>query len=307
MEHAGPSPALRAAARSLQVDAVTAEVVSKLREAAVRPILLKGPSIAAWLYADGTPRPYGDTDLLIEPQAVQIAAGVLRAAGFREQPGVSSYTWFRRPDGSIVDLHETLFGIEAAPDEVWAALSEGTEAMRVGGVEVEVLSRAGRLLYIVLHAAQHQSDGFGQPLKDLDRVLHRADTKYQLEGVALARRLRALPTFAAGLRLHTDGARLADRLDLPHDLPLMLSLRQEGEQSLASTIERLVTTSGLRARFRLLTKRLAPPTDYMRWLYPALTQRGRLGLALAYVWRPLSIIAKLPAAVIAWKRARRAS
>ena len=237
------SPALRAAALSLRVDAVTAEVVSKLRESGVRTILLKGPSIAEWLYADGTFRSYGDTDLLVASETLQATSGALRAAGFREQPGVSSYTWFRRSDRSIVDLHDTLFGVESPREEAWRALSEGTETMRVGGLEVEVLNRSARLLYIALHAAQHESHTFQQPLKDLERALRHADEQQWGEAAALATSLQAGPTFAAGLRLHPDGARLADRIKLPGERPLMLSLREGGGRPFVATLERLTAAS----------------------------------------------------------------
>jgi len=300
------SPALRAAALSLRVDAVTAEVVSKLRESGVRTVLLKGPSIAGWLYADGTFRRYGDTDLLVASETLQATSGALRAAGFREQPGVSSYTWFRRSDRSIVDLHDTLFGVESPREEAWRALSEGTETMRVGGLDVEVLGRTARLLYIALHAAQHESDGFQQPLKDLERALRHADEQLWGEAAALATSLQAGPTFAAGLRRHPDGARLADRVKLLGERPLMLSLREGGGRPFLVTLERLATTPGLGPRLRLLGRRLAPPPDYMRWRYPRLAARGTAGLALAYLWRPVSTALRLPAAILAWRRARRA-
>ena len=299
------SPALQAAALSLRVDTVTAEIVSKLREDGVRSILLKGPSVAAWLYADGTPRPYSDTDLMVGPQALHPASRALRAAGFRQQPGVSSYTWFRRSDESIVDLHDTLFGIEAPPEETWAALSEGTENIRIAGLDIEALSRPARLLYVALHAAQHESDGFERPLEDLERALRNVNDEHWKEAAGLASRLRAGPTFAAGLRLHPDGVHLADRMNLPRERPLMLSLRRHGGHSVAVTVERLATTPGLSPRLRFLAQRLAPPPDYMRWRYPTLAARGRAGVALAYLWRPLSILLRLPAAITAWRRARR--
>ncbi|MCA1711243.1 MAG: nucleotidyltransferase family protein, partial [Actinobacteria bacterium] len=69
----GPSAALA----SLAVDAQTAEVVQRLHQADVPCLLLKGPSIAGWLYNDGTPRPYGDSDLLVPPHAYATAAEVL--------------------------------------------------------------------------------------------------------------------------------------------------------------------------------------------------------------------------------------
>jgi hypothetical protein len=301
------TPALRAAALGLRVDAVTAEVVLALRSAGVRPILLKGPSIATWLYADGTPRPYGDTDLMIERGALASSSRALRAAGFREQPGVSSYTWFRRSDESIVDLHDVLFGIEASSDEAWAALAEGTESLEVGGVEMEALSRPARLLYIALHAAQHEIDGFEQAGKDLERALAHAEAADWEKATTLARRLQATATFAAGLRLRADGVRLADRMTLPRDRPLMLSLREEVEQPLAVTLERLATMRGRGARLRFVARRLVPPPNYMRWRYPTLAARGHVGLGVAYLLRPLSTVARLPAAIIRWRRMRRAS
>jgi Uncharacterised nucleotidyltransferase len=300
------SPALRAAALSLRVDAVTREVVSKLRTAGVQPVLLKGPSIASWLYADGTPRPYRDTDLLVAPHALRATSRALHGLGFREQPGASSQTWFRRSDRSVVDLHETLFGVEAAKDDAWLVLSEGTETMRVGALEVETLGRPARLLYVVLHAAQHESHRFDQPRKDLERALYQTEDMTWKEAADLARRLRAVPTFAAGLRLLPDGASLADRMGLLDERPLMLSLRQGARRSPVVTLERLATTPGIRARLALLVRRLAPPPDYMRWRYPRLAVRGLAGLALAYLWRPFSTAVRLPAAIVAWRRARRA-
>ena len=86
--------------------------------------------------------------------------------------------------------------------------------MRIGRLEVETLSRPARLLYVVLHAAQHESHRFEQPLKDLDRALHHAEGQPWKEAADLAGRLRAVPTFAAGLRLLPDGAGLADRMGL---------------------------------------------------------------------------------------------
>ena len=67
------SSAVRTAALAVRVDRVTAEVVTAMREAGIRS-LLKGPSIATWLYGDGGARPYDDSDLLVAPGAYRHAA-----------------------------------------------------------------------------------------------------------------------------------------------------------------------------------------------------------------------------------------
>lgn len=61
---AAPSLALVAAAWTLSCDRIAAEVTSALRHAAIPTILLKGPSIARWLYPSGG-RHYIDTDILV--------------------------------------------------------------------------------------------------------------------------------------------------------------------------------------------------------------------------------------------------
>ena len=73
---------IRRTARSLQLDMVTAQVVSALDKQGVRSIVLKGPSIRRLLYADGAERSYIDSDLLVAPDCVSAARKVLREFGF---------------------------------------------------------------------------------------------------------------------------------------------------------------------------------------------------------------------------------
>src|SRR4051812_37401731 len=72
------------AANCLRVDHATVEAVCALRERGVRPILLKGPAVAEWLYA-GNPaqRPYNDADLLVAPEPLAVSAVVLTGLGYR--------------------------------------------------------------------------------------------------------------------------------------------------------------------------------------------------------------------------------
>src|SRR5436309_3618105 len=104
LEHVAQfSPAIDA----LRVDQVTAEVVRAFRVAEVPSILLKGPSIAGWLYADGSPRSYIDSDLLVRPDRHSRAEKILEDLRFtpvladEDTPGwrLTAHVW-GRPDGA---------------------------------------------------------------------------------------------------------------------------------------------------------------------------------------------------------------
>ena len=72
------------AANCLRIDVATVEAVRAMREAGVRPLLLKGPVIATWLYADDPARrPYRDVDLLVAVEQFDAARSVLGRLGYR--------------------------------------------------------------------------------------------------------------------------------------------------------------------------------------------------------------------------------
>ena len=144
--------------RRMVVDAATAEVVGALRGRAVRPILIKGATIARWLYPPGSRRTYIDVDLLIRPADYDRAAEVLAALGYRQllpepaigTPAAGHPSWYavhftragaRQAD---VDLHQTVFWATVDQNAVWELMSRGTEAITIGGVEVEAPGYAAR-------------------------------------------------------------------------------------------------------------------------------------------------------------------
>ena len=68
---------------NFQVDRVTAEVTRALAARSIESILLKGPTIATWLYsASDRPRLYGDSDLLIRHCDWEPAQIAMRNLGF---------------------------------------------------------------------------------------------------------------------------------------------------------------------------------------------------------------------------------
>jgi hypothetical protein len=310
-----PSPsAVRTAALVLHVDNVTAEVVTAMRNVGIRPLLLKGPSIASWLYADGAARPYMDSDLLVAPGSHREAEDVLRRLGFRPRAYSlhrDAQAWERRRDTSYVDLHRSLKGVAAAPDRVWQELAAHPDTLRIGGIEVEVLNIPARALHVALHAAQHGVD-VPHPVEDLARALRVADERVWREAADLARRIHALPAFTAGLRLNPEGERYAERLTPTGRTPPEVVLSAGHKIPVAIALETLASERSLRARARLLLRALVPSSLYMRhWSaihmtrWPSAMQRGSLGLCLAYLWRPIWILLRLPKAIAALRRARR--
>ncbi len=291
------------------MDGVTATVVPAFREAGVRAILLKGPAISSWLYTDGAPRPYGDSDLLVDPKDLSTATAVLQGLGFESKwagthhPGVDpDHEWQR--GNEIVEPHRTLWGLETSPSHVWDVLSTMTEPLRVGGVEVDVLSPVPRTMHIALHAAQH-GPGFAKPLRDLERALCQVPMDVWGEAARLADTLQGLAAFKLGLQLHTAGAELADRLGLetPPDASVEIWLQARGSRQ-ARSIAQMARQRTLGGKVGLAAKKLLPSPTFMRVVFPR-ARRGRVGLTIAYVTRALWVLANTPSAGWAWLKAVR--
>ena len=303
---------LAPAIEALQIDRVTGEVVKAFRGAGIHSILLKGPAIARWLYADGSPRPYIDTDLLAPPDEHARAEALLGELGFalelgdEDTPGwkMNAHEW-RRPDGARIDLHRTLVGVGVGPDRLWSVLARQIEPIWVGGVKVDSLSGPGRALHVALHAAQHGA-WRPQALEDLGRALAATPLDTWAEAANLAHQLEAVAAFAAGLRLDARGAEVAIRLDLPERGSREVALRAATPPPGALGLEELSHATGLAAKLKLIGRNLVPSPRFMR-IWSPLARRGHLGLAAAYLWRPLAILLRAGPALIAWLRARKQS
>lgn len=323
-----PSPGLLGAARTLAIDAVTAEVVSAFGKAGIPCILLKGPSIARWLYPDGG-RSYSDTDLLVRGSDYAPAGALLVSMGFQDQfAGFSAFerrlfesaaTAYVRPRhvggrggaaqaaartvGGNIDLHRNLYGLAAPDEELWDALSAGTTTLPIAGVDVRVLDRTGVALHIVVHAMQ---TGFRSHTgEDLRRVIG-AMTPPEWEAVAaLAARLGIADVLGHGLRREEAGAEVADGLGLPDlavaDSPYRWLLL--GGPRGAGSLLALREAPTWRARAHAIRWMLLPSPAKSRYVAGVPDQGGRtLVLAYARWWRDLARAA-LPAAQFARRRA----
>jgi hypothetical protein len=303
-------------ARRLILDAAAAKAVTAMRARGLRPILIKGPAIERRLYPEGVRRRYEDVDLFVAPPELDAATAVLLELGYRmrlperwlgvrltELPEHAIELSRRGPGAADIDLHWTIHWARVPPELVWSELSAGTERITVAGIELEVLGGAAQAVVVALHAVQH-GRYVPKPLDDLRHALDRLDAEVWREAARIAQRLGAAEPFAAGLRMLPDGASLAERLALTQSEPTEVQLLRDGEALIALVLEQFLAERSFRARARLAWAKLLPPPDYIRMGYP-IAHTGPLGLARGYLQRVRRLTRRTPAALAAWRRARR--
>ncbi len=294
--------------QALYLDNLAGQMTRALTARGIRALLLKGPSFTDLLYERGEVRWYSDVDLLVSPDDLVAAGEVLNERGFHDPfaraaaSETSGYAKELRGLGTSIDLHYSLPGITVSDAEAWRLLTDSTSWIQLGPVPVEVLGTEGRLVHVVLNAA---SDGPRKPkgLEDVARACRLPVERWEA-AAALAARLGALPSLAAGLRLVPEGRELAERLVLPTEIPTGVALKAMSAPRLASGFDLLVTTPGFRGRAAFLLRRLVPTPSGLRY-WSALAQRGWIGLVLAYLWRPVYLVIHAAPALWAWYRVRR--
>jgi hypothetical protein len=299
-------------ARSLQLDLTAAEVGAALAKANVECIVVRGPSLARWLYPRNQSRNYIDVDLLVAPDGFATAERTLEELGFAHIPTmmqrsddrpVHARTWHRETDSAVIDLHRTVIGARAPDSLVWGVIHRETEPIHVGGRQLEGLNAAATALVVALHAAQHGKESVKR-VRDLRHALERLPTQTWEEAARLARQLDATESLAVGLRLLPVGSFLADDLGLPTELTPETVLRAGTPPPTALGFEWLTHVPGVRGKARLLARKLVPDVEFMRAWSP-LARHGSLGLATAYLWRPFWLAFHAPRGLLAWLAARR--
>ena len=300
----GPSDNLLAlaTARRLTLEGTAARVVRAMSEAGVRCLLLKGPTLLD-LY-DGV-RQYSDIDLLVASETTGAAEGALLGLGFvlRDDDPHSRVYWRQGVD---VDLHSTLVGVQVSSARLWQVLGRETEIHIIGSERVEVLNAPARALHVVLHAAQHGLQE-PKPREDLRRALERVPEETWADARRLAGVLDARAAFWTGLSMEPAGRELSSRLELVKGPSRTeTELRASTAPPTAVGLLRLAETPGLGAKLELTWREAFPSSAYLLTWSP-LARRGRVGLALAQVWRPIWILMRLGPALAAIMRARRAA
>ncbi len=298
--------------RRLALDAAAAEAFAHFDRASVSALLLKGRSITAWLYGETEARWLADCDLLVAPADTSAADEILFSLGYRrtwDDRRMPSWwrehavEWQRERDNVLLDVHRTLAGIGVDPDVAWRALSRERASVTVAGRAVPVLGLPARTLHVALHAAHH-GIGPSRPIEDLRRAVRTADDGIWRSAAELADELDALDAFTAGLTLDPEGAALAQRLHLPSRVSTGAALRAGSPAPLALGFEQLARARGIRARARIIARKLLPPAEFIRHWDPQAAQ-DRPALVRAYLRRPLWLLRLAPRGLWAWYRARR--
>ena len=302
---------LAASGARLRIDGDTARLIDHFERAGVHVILLKGPSIARWLYHDPIERPYSDCDLLVGPGDFAAAERELRSLGYApllDRWGLPSWwyghavPWAHAGGMVAVDLHRTMIGVGADHATAWRVLSADVDEILVGGRRAPCLSLPARGMQVALHAAQH---GPGtQPAVDLERALTLGDDVLWLRAAGIAADLDATAAFAAGLRLAAAGSQLAARLALPDVRSVAAELRASTPPPLALAFEQVASAPTLRARAELMWRNLAPDPALLRASDPA-AAAGWRGLAAGYIRRLGWLVGHAPRGFEAWYRVHR--
>jgi hypothetical protein len=307
MEISRVDPRLLSTVRKLQMDSLTAEVVRIFGAEGIETLVLKGPVLADWLYP-GELRIYCDSDLLVAPETRARAVGLLEEMGFRSwaltplsvDPGGTD---FRLGDKSV-DLHSTIPGLFGRPETIWEDIYARSERLRIGGIELSVPDQDTLLLHVVIHAGHHANMAGCQAFEDLRRAIACAREEQWQRALHLARSYDGVAAFAAGLRTVPDGRDLALGLGVENVLTHRFCLRSEND-AIAEEITALFTSgTGITQKLATVAGEVFPQPAYMRYWSP-LARHGGIGLAAAYIWRPLWALAQIPGALRTLWRVRR--
>lgn len=252
-------------------------MLTAFEAAGIEALLLKGPALAALLYAPDERRGYSDTDLLVAAGQRGAAERVLAALGYVNADGatgvddvggvVHAHTW-TRSDQTMVDLHHWLAGAEAPPAVAWDALQARRTWIDVGGRRAAVLDRAGQAMHLAVHAAQHGPAG-AKPLSELALALDRWPTGVWDSAAQLAEAIGATAAFAAGLRLLSRGAAEAARLGLSSTPELDWTIRHRAARPRGTFhVRALADATSPRERLRIVRRSLFPGRTWIVREYP---------------------------------------
>lgn len=297
---------------NIRIDAATAEFIAALAKLGISAVVLKGPALTDW-YPEDSDRIYSDGDVWVAPGAVAQAEDALALLGFSpssDERGLPAWwlahasNWRRDHDDVSIDLHRRLQGVELDPEEVWQRLWPTCEEFTLAGRPAMRLPAPARALYATLHATHHGTAS-ARGLSHMSVALGAADDATWTEALGLAQELHAVGAFATGLGLLPEGVALTRRIGVPAAASVMSTLQATSPPPVALGLEELRLARGMR-RVEMLLRKLFPPPGFIRhWWEPAASSRRML--VVGYLYRPIWLLRRTPAAYRAWRAASRAA
>lgn len=183
----------RAMVRVLLLERLLVQVVEVLDGSGVETRILKGSAVARLDYANPSLRPFGDVDVLVPSDRVDVAVATLERWGCRRRStglgAAFDHRWGKSvtmlsPDGLEIDLHRTLatgrFGAMVEVADLWGE----PVPLDVAGTRLLALGPEARLLHAAYHATLGSVRQAGLPLRDVAEMA--------LYGQWDAHRLRAM-------------------------------------------------------------------------------------------------------------------
>jgi hypothetical protein len=282
-------------ARILVAQALAAHLAQAFAERDIDMVVLKGPALMGWLYAEDELRNVGDVDVIVAPADFHPAEHALRSLGFvNKYEGVSpDFSEFHADKWTHerwlpVDLHRRLWGMGVDPAAAWGVLRRDASPLVMAGREVLTPSVPAQLVLTAIHAAHHGDDA-PKPRYDLRLAIDRIAHAEWRSAAAIAAELGAIPAFATGLRLSSEGVELAQELDLPSaaEAEWHAEIYDRVMPPTAEGFMRLADAPGWRAKRTLLLREILPSPSFMRLRSTRadLAKRGASGLVAAYVMR----------------------
>lgn len=286
---------------SLVLDESCRRIARHLTAAGQPFIMLKGATIAGWLYPDPSQRTYVDLDVLVPPADEERVVALFAEIGF--SPLLSAGTRdllspeeqpLRNGIGVDVDLHTALKGVRLPREEAWPILWAATESWDWAGTPVPALAPPARALHLALHLAQNGLAD-GKAAQDLRLGIARVEHETWTAAAELADRLRATDAFTAGLTALPEGAELADRLGLAALASVEYRMRAASVFPPAARLERLLAERSWRRRAATLRAYLFPSADWLRMHDPRATTpwglvRARAGYAAGLLPRAVRAV-----------------
>lgn len=282
------------------------QVLSRLADEGIQPVLVKGSALAYTLYPDPALRTRSDTDLLVRPQDRERLHGALLAAGFTPLPVVSgdfvsyqaSYSRTEASGAHTLDVHWKINNSEVLSQLFsYEELNDSAIALPALSPHARAAGLPHALLIAAMHMASHRTVPYlpGTVESEADRLIWLADLDLLARQLSPAQWSQALALGAGkGLLpvLHETLTRCEAAWHTPLPPPVRSALAQasggKASDYLAADRKRQrwmdwMALPGAGARLRWMKETAFPPAPYMRerfgaaplpWLYLRRAWRG---------------------------------